>query len=200
MPELEQKSFQRQIAYKVKISDILNSSFKKDELSAGYIILNGMNVSRINLIGALVYKSEEHNHSSCIVDDGSGKISLKAFNNPNIFSKIDIGDAVLIIGKIREFSNERYVMPEILKKTGIEWLNLRKAQINNKINAEEKADAQAVSDNSDDIFSLIRSMDKGDGVSFEDIIKNSKAESIINNLLKNGDIFEIKPGKLKVLE
>ena len=29
---------------------------------------------------------------------------------------------------------------------------------------------------------------------------NDKAESIINKLLENGDIFEIKPGKLKVLE
>ena len=52
-------------------------------------------------------------------------------------------------------------------------------------------------------YSLIKKLDKGEGVTFEDVIKNSatsKAETIITKLLENGDVFEIKPGKLKVLE
>jgi len=54
-----------------------------------------------------------------------------------------------------------------------------------------------------EVYSLIKKLDNGDGASFEDIIKNSKnakVETIITRLLENGDVFEIKPGKLKVLE
>lgn len=203
MPELEQKQFQRQVAYKVRVSDILNASFSKDDLSAGYIRLNSTNVSRINLIGTLVYKSEERNYSSCIIDDGSGKISLRAFGNPNAFSKIDVGGFVLVIGKIREFGNEKYIMPELLKRIEIGWMNLRKAELNNKIVYEDKETEESITSNNNEIYCLIKNLDKGDGVSFEDIIKNSatdKAEIIITKLLENGDVFEVKPGKLKVLE
>ena len=55
----------------------------------------------------------------------------------------------------------------------------------------------------EDIFLLIKKLDKGDGVAVENIINNfnnDQTENIINQLLENGDIFEIKPGKLKVLE
>ena len=50
---------------------------------------------------------------------------------------------------------------------------------------------------------MIKKLDEGDGVLIDDVIKSSKigdAEEIINRLLENGDIFEIKPGKLKILE
>ena len=205
MPELEQKTFQkRQIAYKIRISDILNSNFAKDELSAGYIKLNDINISRVNIIGTLVYKSEGQSYASSIIDDASGKVSLRSFNNIGAFSKIDVGDVILVIGKIREFNNEKYIMPETLKKTEIGWMNVRNLELkNNKIVDENKKSEEIIVDNDDEIYSLIKNLDKGDGVSFEDIIKNSaasKAEIIITRLLENGDVFEIKPGKLKVLE
>ena len=53
------------------------------------------------------------------------------------------------------------------------------------------------------IYNLIKSLDKGDGADIEDVIKESKinnCEDIINNLLREGEIFEIKKGKLKILE
>ena len=56
---------------------------------------------------------------------------------------------------------------------------------------------------SEGIYSLIKELDNGDGVSFEDILgkfKGAEAEAIINTLLENGNIFEIRPGRLKVLE
>ena len=80
MPELEQKTFQkRQVAYKARISDILNSVFMKDEMSAGFIKINDVVVSRVNLIATIVYKSEqEQNSNSVMIDDGTGKIILKS--------------------------------------------------------------------------------------------------------------------------
>ena len=214
MPITEQKSFQRQVAYKVNISDLLNGVITKDDVSAGFIKLNGLNVSRANIIATVVYKSDDSSYASILIDDGTGKISLRSFENKGIFSNIDVGDAVLVIGKIREFSNEKYIIPEILKKiNNTEWMNLRKLELkNNKMVGSDlkilkAANGNLIEENNigidGEIYSLIRKLDNGEGVAVEDVINNSKnikAESIINKLLENGDIFEIKPGKLKVLE
>ncbi len=210
MPSLEQKTFQkRQVAYKVRISDILNENFIKDDISAGYIKLNDVNVSRVNIIATVVYKSEQQSVSSIAVDDGTGKILLRSFENNNAFSKLDVGDAALVIGKIREFNKERYIVPEVLKKiSNINWMNVRKLEVkitkDDKIKNEDNDLIEGVVTNiNDGIYLLIKKLDKGDGVSIEDVLKNSDnsvAENIINQLLENGDIFEIKPGKLKVLE
>ena len=212
MPELEQKTFQkRQVAYKARISDILNSVFMKDEMSAGFIKINDVVVSRVNLIATIVYKSEqEQNSNSVMIDDGTGKIILKSFEAFIPFSKIDIGDMVLAIGKVREFNNEKYIIPEILKKLDDNsWMNVRKLELKNSViigQKEEKLEevSESVLPNpSENIHSLIRKMDTGDGADIDDVVKHSlvsDAEAIISRLLENGDIFEIKPGRVKVLE
>ena len=209
MPEPEQK-FQRQVAYKVRISDLLAGFMTKDDVSAGYIKLNGLNVSRVNIIATVVFKSEETNYSSAGIDDGTGRISLKSFENKLIFSNVDVGDPVLVVGKIRQYNDEKYIIPEIMKKIDARWMNLRKLELEKIIPNESLGIiktygelVEEVSSSDDEVYSLIRKLDNGDGVPFEDIINNSKnlkTESIIKKLLENGDIFEIKPGKLKVLE
>ena len=126
MPELEQKAFQkRQVAYKIRVSDILNGNLEKEEFS-GNIRLSNTNVSRVNIIATVIYKSEEFNYSSTVVDDGTGKIQLRSFENNSYFSKADVGDAVLVIGKIRDFNGEKYIMPEIFKKIeDSKWADVR---------------------------------------------------------------------------
>lgn len=197
----EQQNFQRQVAFKVKISDILSGDLKR---------LNDINVVRINIIGTLVYKSEESNYASALVDDGSGRISLRTFDNKTVLSKVEVGDVVLVVGKIREFNNEKYVAPEIVKKlNSIEWLNVRKLELRDssidkkdKIKGVEGGLAEKI-DSVDEVYLLVKKLDDGHGVSVEDIINNSsnkEAEKIVKRLLEKGDIFEVKPGILKVLE
>ena len=212
MPDLEQKSFQkRQVACKVWVSDILNSNFMKDEASAGYIKINDVVVSRVNLIATVVYKADQdQNLNGVMIDDGTGKILLRSFENFAAFSKVDVGDMVLIVGRIREFSSEKYVMPEILKKLDdIGWMALRKVELKNHILIEQKEEkiddtGKNISMNAgEQLYTLIKKFDTGDGADIDEIIKNSglnDAESMINRLLENGDIFEIKPGRIKVLE
>src|SRR3989344_5010243 len=141
MPEAEQKSFQkRQVACKVWISDILNSNFMKDETSAGYIKINEVTVSRVSLIATVVYKADqEQNLGGVMIDDGTGKILLKSFENFPAFAKVDIGDMVLVVGRIREFSGDKYVMPEIVKKLNDNsWMSVRKLELKNHIIVEQQ--------------------------------------------------------------
>lgn len=212
MPDLEQKTFQkRQVACKVWISDILNSDFMKDETSAGYIKINDVVVSRVNLIATVVYKADqEQNLSGVMIDDSTGKILLKSFENFAAFSKVDVGDMVLVVGRVREFGSEKYIMPEILKKLNdIGWIAVRKLELKDHILIEQKEEKIDDTDKNlsvnanEHIYALIKKFDPGDGADIDEIIKNSDlndAESIINHLLENGDIFEIKPGRVKVLE
>ena len=61
---------------------------------------------------------------------------------------------------------------------------------------------EIVSNSTNEIFKLIKTLDKGDGVSVEELSSKSieGTDKIIDTLLKEGDIFEVKPGRLKVLE
>ena len=210
--EQEQKSFQRQIAYKIRISDILNGNFLKDVFSSGYIRLGNLNISRVNIIATIVFKSEQgQNHSNVVVDDGTARISLKSFENNNIFLKVDVGDIALVVGKIREFNGERYIVPETLKKIeDIGWVNVRKIELerhsaydDTSLKTNGTKPAEAASNIDEEIYSLIRKLDDGSGVPVDEVIKNfsdSDAEIRIKKLLENGDIFEVKPARLKILE
>ena len=43
-------------------------------------------------------------------------------------------------------------------------------------------------------------MDRGDGVEIDDIVKHIKSEEVVTKLIEEGEIFQIKPGKVKILE
>lgn len=209
MSELQNAVRKRNVAIKVKVSDIAAGNLVRDGVSSPYVKISGIAASRINIIAVLVYKSEESGYASAIIDDGSGRVSLRAFEDKNMLSKVDVGDIVLVVGRIREFGSEVYVLPEILKRladTG--WANVRKLELERilspkKMGAEvEKVHEESSSANYR-IYSLIKEIDTGEGVSVDDIIKISgivEAERALNMLLENGDVFEVKPGKLKVLE
>lgn len=209
MAGLQNQIQKRQVAYKVRVSDILKSVSSK-EIMSFYIKVNDLSVSRVNIIATLVYKAEDVSYSSAMIDDGTGRISLRSFDKKFIFSKSDVGDIVLTVGKIREFNNERYIIPEIVKKIeNYEWANVRSMELKNNavVDVEESAGVQNfVEENDvviDELFSLIRKLDLGDGVLIEDILRECKrnsAENLLGKMLEKGDVFEIKPGKIKILE
>src|SRR3989344_4464979 len=124
----EETTFQkRQVAYKVPVSLILESSFQKDELSAGFIQINELKIARVNIIGTIVYTSDKAASWSATLDDGTGRINLRTFEQNPLFLKNEVGDLVLLIGRIREFSNEKYIIPEVIKKVdNAKWFELRK--------------------------------------------------------------------------
>ena len=53
---------------------------------------------------------------------------------------------------------------------------------------------------SDKIIDYIKKQDSGDGVDFDDIANAVGDGDAIKNLLTEGELFEIRPGRLKVLE
>ncbi len=212
MPELDQKQVQkRNVAYKVAVHDVLKGHFKKDESSMSFARINNLDMSRVNIIATLVDKNEELNFASGLIDDGTGRIQIRSFQDKSTIGKINIGDAVIVIGKLREFNDEKYLAPEIIKKIDdLGWFNVRKLELKTVIAKEDNVESQTVKTNeldstghNSDFFSLIRSLDKGEGAPVDEIIatsSNQDTEKILKQLLESGDIFELRPGRVKVLE
>lgn len=212
-------SVKRLVAEKVSIKDILQGDYvKQDGWNPNYITTRKKKVSRVNVMAVVVSKSTaDTNYYSFVLDDGTGNISVRSFEKNDVIENLEIGDMVLLIGRLREFGNERYVIPEIIKKNiNKKWAEVRKIELKGGAEDSTKKQNQVreiiepvvkeepiTESSSQLICNLIKNLDNGNGVDFDNVIKNSKldnTEEIISNLLQEGEVFELKPGKLKVLE
>src|SRR3989338_7833171 len=124
---------QRNTAYKVWIANLLKGSYVKGlgEFESGYVEVKNNRVSRVNLVGSVIDRFEGNNFLSLSLDDGSGVIALRSWNEDvNIFSGVEIGDLILVIGKLKEYSGRAYITPEIVKKLDNPlWLKVRKLEL-----------------------------------------------------------------------
>lgn len=206
----------RQTAYKTDIYDLINGEYVVKEGWEPNVVVTkkGLKISRVNIIGVVVSKppSEGVSYNSVVLDDGAGKISVRSFEKNKDLDGAAIGDIVLVVGRPRFFGREIYIIPEIMKKIEDKgWVKVRKLELGLKspviIKEEVKGEKEKKEENieipAEGIIELIKFLDTGEGADIDDVIKNSKlkeAEKIIDNLLKQGDVFEVKPGKIKVLE
>jgi RPA family protein len=217
MAEEQQK---RQIAEKARIKYILQGRYVQQEgWNPNYIeAVDGRKISRVNIIGAVVSKEEgeEINYNSIIIDDGSGKISARVFGEEiKRLKNVNIGDVVLIVGRPREYGGERYILLEIIKKIeDKKWIEVRQKELGKELDVEKEEKAEkdfeeevssaedVVKEEStaEKIIDFVRKTDGGDGVDIEDIVNEFSDEDCVKNLLSEGELFEIRPGRVKVLE
>jgi RPA family protein len=199
-----QENFKRQIAYKIKIRDLIRGDYvKREGWEPNYIKDSfGREISRVNILGVVLSKSEDINYKSITIDDGTGIISVRTFGDYS-FSDFDVGDIAYVIGKPRAFGNEKYIVLEIIKKVeDKEFLKVRDMEIEyqkRKFALQQERKIGKI----DTIYNLINELDEGFGVEIKEIIKRTTipdAEKIIKKMLESGDIFEIKPGYVKTLE
>ena len=221
MPEPQK----RQIACKARVSDLINGKYVKEEgWTPNYIITKqGKHISRINLIGTVISKgNDEQGYQSLIIDDGSGSISLRAFEKNEAINNTEIGDIIIVIGRPREYGSEKYIVPEIIKKIdNKKWINVRKIELEiknlktAKLPArEEKVIVENISESNEEkteksasnhqvIYKAVKELDSGQGADIDDIIKKTgikEADKIIKKFLREGEMFEISPGRVKILE
>ena len=211
--EKKDSKFKRQIAFKVRIKDLVNGRYVKEEgWEPNYIITKQeKKISRINLIGIIVAKNDDinTNYEGVILEDGSGKISIREFKENKVLKNVEIGNIVMVIGRPREYGTEKYIVPEIVKKIENEkWVALRKIELEIENSKEEKEEVQEeiIEEKemplSQKIYTWIKEKDSGEGIEISELIKKhgDGSEKIIKRFLVEGEIFEIKPGRIKVLE
>jgi len=198
----------RETAYYVKNEDVLKSEYITDSNSnSNYFLINNKKVSRVNIIGVITYIEDK----LIIFDDGSGELMLRDFNDVNK-DTLATGNLILIVGRPREYNNEKYIVPEIIKKiNNPKWIEYRKIIINKEnqnqnYKTETKQEVTVILEKNEikgnDVKNIISLNDKGDGVSMKIILEKIDSvdcEKEIKNLLKMGEIYEIKPGIFKLL-
>ncbi|MFH1376162.1 MAG: OB-fold nucleic acid binding domain-containing protein [Candidatus Woesearchaeota archaeon] len=228
----------RQVAYKVWISDLINHDFirQSGEWDPNYVQIGNKKISRVNIIATVIEKSkaDDGSYASLIIDDGSENVSVKAWKEDiKLIENVEIGTAILLIGRVREYNEKIYLSPEIVKPLDkLEWVELRKKELLKEYGtatkfeevkteqpirqvegpkeilvATEEEIVEDITTESDrqKILNDIEKLHGEDGVETEKVISNtdveeSRVRSIIQELLKEGEIFEISPGKIKIIE
>jgi len=222
----------RQVACIVSINTLIQGKYiRQDGWQPNYILTKDNNeISRVNLMGVIIDISLDN--KSFLVDDGTGNIQVRAFEEIKQLKDIQMGDIVNIIGKPREFNDDKYIIPEIVKKVEDKrWVDVWKKRLSikelkktksvnlqdkekGKLNQNTNKTSQKITkketpnnhqpvEKTQSVFDLIKKLDKGEGADFDEVVESyglTDGEDIIKNLLKEGEIFEIKSGRLKVLE
>jgi len=224
------QKFKRQTAYIVSVSELHSATYTKSEgeWEPNYLPIRNKKVSRVNIIG-VVTGVEEGENKGFSIDDGTGTISIRIFDPEQPAPNVEIGDIVMVIGRPREYNDEKYIVPEIIKEIKNElWMEIRKKELEKFKSAsqpkiieskpvdvpkqeepredgetKEESAREEIQTDSEKLFSLIKELDTGEGADIDEVIKKSNVndgEKAINSLLAEGEIFEVKPGRVKVLE
>ena len=200
----------RQIAYKVWIADLLRNKYeaRQGEWEPNYIDVNGKKISRVNIIANVVEKQDTERLSSAGIDEGSGNISARCFNeNTKILRNIVVGDTILVVGKPRMNNNEMFIVVEIARKLENSlWLQARKKELEKEGKTLPEAENIEETDSKrGKIMKLVRNFDKGDGALQEEVIEKSglsidDSKKVIKELLEEGAIYQPKINRLKTIE
>ena len=125
------KKFLRHIAVKTAIINLVEGKYTQDgDNEAGYILnLSGEKIKRVNIIAIIVHKEIVGSITNLLIDDGAGKIMVRQFEENKSLADVEIGNIVLIVGKVRVYNQEKYISPEIIKKTNHQWLKVRSLEL-----------------------------------------------------------------------
>jgi len=202
------------LAYKIKIGDLLRGQqiFQENEGQNKWlkcVELGDKNIVRVNIIANVVDKFEsegEKKFGTITLDDGSGQIRCRLFGEDvTKFKDFIQGDTLVVIGLLRSYNNELYILPEVLKKQDTKYLLVRKLELEKssiKMPSEEQKNGVRVM--RDEIIDMIKGSESNEGIDKEEIIMKVKSEpdlisQEINKLLEEGIIYEPKPGRVRYL-
>jgi RPA family protein len=128
---------QRQTAVRVRIVDIVSGEWvKKEGMEPSYIVTPGKEtVSRARIVGTIVGKfdSDDGNFSSVTVDDATGVIRVKLWKDIGLLKSVKRGNLVSVIGKVREYDGEIYIVPELINNITPDEESLARLEVIEKI-------------------------------------------------------------------
>lgn len=213
----EQQIQPRQVAYKVRIGDLIRGEYVEQEgWQPNYVIVKDKQVSRVNLIASVIDVQAGESLGTIIIDDGSGTIQVKAFNEDSAkINKVKIGDVVIVIGRPRRYGNQFFISYEIVRTVDPLWAKVRQKEFGDeiidnvsknipiKINIERSIDINS-NENRKMILDLIKNSDEGNGANIDEVINKSgfgkeDAEKILEELIKSGEIYENIASRVKLL-
>jgi len=207
MPEIRK----REIAYKLRIGDILRGTPQitnnEGRERFNFLELGDKKIVKVNVVANVIDKfmSEgEKKFATLTLDDASGQINVKTFGeNTSMFQEINQGHTIMIIGPLRIFNNELYILPEITKIIDSRYLLVRKLEIEKSIPKQELT-TEKITAIKDQIIEMIKKEEENEGIDTEKLVMEIPASpELINQevkkLLEEGIIYEPRPGRVRYL-
>jgi RPA family protein len=196
--------FKRATAYKLKVGDVFSGKKILDGERFNFLELGDRKITRVNIVANVVerYSSGEKAYVSLTLDDASGQIRVKIFGDDvQKFQDIEQGDSVLIVGLLRNYNDELYITPEIIKKQDPRYLLVRKLEFEKM--APKEVDNQERMALADKIVNMVKGAEP-EGVSQDKLILDlAETPDLINQevkkALEQGIIYEPRPGMLRYL-
>lgn len=207
----------RDTALKVRIKDITNGELKKGKSEWESYLLTPLNeeAGRVRVLATIVskFKSDDGKYGVLTLDDATATITSRAFDEGvQLIDSTREGDIVDVIGRVREYEDEKYINVESISKIADpNWELVRKLELAMKLKRRgggteaqrELAEEEASGENPRSIvIDIIEEMDEGDGVKYVQLmdetgLDDKKLEEIITELMEEGEIYEPKIGKFK---
>jgi len=196
---------ERQIAYKFWIGALIKGKINVENERFTSVEIGNKKISRINIIANVIdkYSDELKPYVAITLDDASGQIRAKAFaDSVNTLSEINIGDTILIVGMLRVFNNELYILPEIVRIVEPKWAMVRKLELikeHGKFDAAESKTPET--DNKKKVLNFLKQ--NSEGIEIDKMIMQLsdmevvQINNIITELISDGLIYEPMPGKLR---
>jgi RecG-like helicase len=162
----------------------------------------------VNIVANVVekYDSEDGRFSSITLDDATGQLRARVFGEDiKKFKILELGNTIIIIGTLRQFNQEVYVNPEIVKISEPSYLLVRKLELEKERSlipiTKEKHELVAVQDQ---IIDMIKKAEIDGGIDKERLIMEiSASPDLINEeiqkLLEEGIVYEPRPGRVRFL-
>ncbi|HLC78448.1 MAG TPA: OB-fold nucleic acid binding domain-containing protein [Candidatus Nanoarchaeia archaeon] len=204
------EQFKRNIAFKMRIGDLLIGKPVMNGDRFSFLELGNRKIVRVNIIGNIVDKYESSGESKYLnltLDDGSGQMRLKSFGDDvEKFKNVVQGMTVLIIGVLRSWNNETYLSPEIIKELDPKYLLVRKLETEKESSKNlPEMPKEKVNAIKDQLIDMIKNAEAEGGIEKDKIIMTLRdvSATIVNQeiqkLLEEGIIFEPRPGKVRYL-
>ncbi len=210
MEEVQQPVPKRQTAYKVWIKDLKHTKGEMDG-SLIYLPIGRNRVVRVNVVGSVIGKSVSENYGNLILDDGSETIQARVWGEDLwLLQNMEVGDLVLVIGRLGEFNQEVYIRPEIVRKIDMDWALLRRLELIKNYGKPERVEKKDVNvENVEEVepslavrekvLSLVESAEE---ISMAALVTKmgvgeSKVKKAVDELLKEGEMFMPRPGYLR---
>ncbi|MBT6690230.1 hypothetical protein HN903_03525 [archaeon] len=198
----------RNVAFKLRIGDVLKGVPMMDEGKFLFLELGDRKVVRVNMIANCVDKfiqEGEKQFGSLTVDDASGQLKLKVFGE-DIARVKDImqGDTLQVVGNMREWNGEIYMIPEVVKKVDARWLLVRKLEIQNARKDMPAEENRGVSEVKNLVLGKIKEKESEGGIDRDALVMDIEAspdviEIEVKKLLEEGLVYEPRPGRLRYL-
>jgi RPA family protein len=198
----------RNVAFKLRIGDLLKGVPMMDEGKFLFLEFGDRKVVRVNLLGNCVDKfiqEGEKQFGSLTVDDASGQLKLKVFGE-DVDKVRDImqGDTLQVIGNMREWNGEIYMIPEVCKKVDARWLLVRKLEIAKNKEEISVEDVGGKNELRNKILDLIKEKESEGGVDQDVLVMEVQAsaddaQAVVKGLLEEGLVYEPRPGRLRYL-